>query len=150
MLLSIVLLIGIANHIQAFLAPGQPPLVLLQNGTIKGRHLPEFNQDLFLGVKYANAPRLSNPTSLDSPWCGAFDASEYGNTCYGFGSNTVLNFTQSEDCLNLNVIRPANLQSTDPLPVMLWRQSFSYYFLQFQGAVSPRATMIAVYVHSRH
>lgn len=44
---------------------------------------------------------------------------EYGPTCYGFGSNTLLNLTQSEDCLSLNVVRPSGYAG-DPLPVLLW------------------------------
>ena len=63
------------------------------NGTYQGRYLSSFNQDLFLGVPFANSPRLNNPTSLHTIWSGFHDASEYGPTCYGFGSNTLLNLT---------------------------------------------------------
>ena len=99
---------------------GSAPLAHTLNGTYQGRHLPSFDQDLFLGVPFANAPRLDNPTSLNITWSDTHNASEYGPTCYGFGSNTLLNLTQSEDCLNLNVIRPASANATSGLPVLLW------------------------------
>ncbi len=82
------------------------PTVQTLNGTIEGRHLPEFNQDLFLGIPFARAPRLKNPEAWNEtyPSSAPFDASGYGPTCYGFGSNQILNLTQSEECLNLNII----------------------------------------------
>ena len=36
------------------------------NGTYQGRYLPSFDQDLFLGVPFANTPRLNNPTSVNT------------------------------------------------------------------------------------
>ncbi|KAF2713988.1 alpha/beta-hydrolase [Pleomassaria siparia CBS 279.74] len=90
------------------------------NGTYQGRHLLEFNQDLFLGIPFADAPRLDNPVSLNTTWVGTRDASEYGPTCYGFGSNPLLNLTQSEDCLSLNLIRPSGTTNHDKLPVLVW------------------------------
>ncbi|KAJ5657611.1 uncharacterized protein N7484_001260 [Penicillium longicatenatum] len=67
------------------------PTANTRNGTIQGTQLPSFQQDVFLGVPYAQAPRLDNPKPInvtyndDTP----FDASHYGNTCYGFGSNEI-------------------------------------------------------------
>ena len=90
---------------------GTRPTAHITNGTVNGRHLSSFNQDLFLGVPFANAPRLANPTPVNETWDSPFDASAYGATCYGFGSNQLLpgiNTSQSEDCLNLNIIRCAN------------------------------------------
>ena len=99
-----------------------PPTVQTLNGTIQGRHLPTFNQDLFLGIPFARAPRLNNPKPWNEtyPRTAPFDASDYGPTCYGFGSNTMLNLTQSEECLNLNIIRPAGVDASAELPVLLW------------------------------
>lgn len=102
-----------------------PAEAITRNGTIRGVQLPSFQQDLFLGIPYAQAPRLDNPKPInitydrDTP----FDASRYGNTCYGFGSNELLGLTQSEDCLNLNIIRPSRVtvdNDSNPLPVLLW------------------------------
>ena len=96
------------------------PTAQTLNGTYQGRHLSEFDQDLFLGVPFASAPRLDNPLSLNTTWLGKRDASEYGPTCYGFGSNTLLNLTLSEECLNLNIIRPSGTKADEKLPVLLW------------------------------
>jgi carboxylesterase type B len=100
--------------------PSTIPIAHTRNGTIHGKHLPEYHQDLFLGIPYANAPRLANPEPLQTKFKEPLDASEYGPTCYGFGSNRLLNLTQSEDCLNLNIIRPAGIDSDEKLPVLLW------------------------------
>ena len=99
------------------------PTARVTNGTINGRHLSSFNQDLFLGIPFANAPRLANPSPVNETWDSPFDASAYGATCYGFGSNQLLpgiNTSQSEDCLNLNIIRPSGVDLKKPLPVLLW------------------------------
>lgn len=99
---------------------GNVPTAVTCNGTHQGRYLAEFNQDLFLGVPFANAPRLHDPTPWNTTWSGKRDASQYGPICYGFGSNPLLNLTQSEDCLNLNVIRPSGTEARHKLPVLLW------------------------------
>ena len=101
------------------------PTAITRNGTIRGVYLPSFQQDLFLGIPYARAPRLDNPKPINTTYDqdAPFDASRYGNTCYGFGSNELLGLTQSEDCLNLNIIRsaPAKVESnTTLLPVLFW------------------------------
>lgn len=99
------------------------PTAHISNGTVNGRYLPGFDQDLFLGIPFANAPRLANPTPLNDSWTTPFDASSYGHTCYGFGSNQLLPSIkdyQSEDCLNLNIIRPSGLKSETKLPVLVW------------------------------
>lgn len=100
--------------------PNVCPKAHVRNGTLHGRYLGEFDQDLFLGIPFANAPRLNNPTPISSSWHAPLDVSSYGPTCYGFGSNTLLNLTQSEDCLNLNVVKPAGTTQAGNLPVLLW------------------------------
>ncbi|KAJ5128040.1 hypothetical protein N7448_008819 [Penicillium atrosanguineum] len=98
-----------------------PPTAITRNGTVRGVHLPSFQQDLFLGIPYAQAPRLDNPKPINTTYDDEtpFDASRYGNTCYGFGSNELLGLTQSEDCLNLNIIRPSRA-TVGALPVIFW------------------------------
>ena len=105
---------------------GRTPTAHIRNGTIVGRYLPLFNQDLFLHVPFANAPRLANPTPLTRAWHSPLPATSYGPTCYGFGSNTLLNLTQGEDCLNLNIIRPAGCDADVKLPVLLWLYGVGY------------------------
>ena len=97
-----------------------PPSAHILNGTVRGRYLPDFDQDLFLGIPFARAPRLDNPTPINASWTAALEASSYGPTCYGLGSNILLNLTQSEDCLNLNIIRPAGAAPNASLPVLFW------------------------------
>ena len=96
------------------------PTAQTRHGTYQGRYLSEFNQDLFLGIPFADAPRLDNPLPLNTTWLGNHEALEYGPTCCGFGSNTLLNLTLSEDCLNLNIIRPGGTKANEKLPVLLW------------------------------
>ncbi|KAJ5675703.1 hypothetical protein N7462_008600 [Penicillium macrosclerotiorum] len=111
-----------------------------------GRKLSEFDQDLFLGIKYADEPVRFTPakqkkkyTASDSD-SGTYDlsvgnltssshsvyynATEYGYDCPGYGSDTT-NLVKlgliklNEDCLNLNIIRPQT-KSNELLPVMIW------------------------------
>lgn len=101
------------------------PTAITRNGAIQGVQLPSFKQDLFLGIPYAQAPRLDNPRPINTTYHhdSPFDASRYGNTCYGFGSNQLLGLTQSEDCLILNIIRPSRTaedEDAGPLPVLFW------------------------------
>lgn len=119
------------------------------NGNTKtvfvGRTLPEFDQDLFLGIKYADEPIRFTPAELKSHYASSdsnsgvydlaaaglsshsnavyYNATEYGYDCPGYGSDTtnLVNMgliRLNEDCLNLNVIRPQNAGGS--LPVMLW------------------------------
>ncbi|KAI0105722.1 alpha/beta-hydrolase [Nemania sp. FL0031] len=97
------------------------PSVVVKNGTINGRHLAEtWDQDLFLGIPYAQPPtgplRFKWPQPINASFKTPLDASAYGYSCYQFGSN----FSLSEDCLTLNVIRPHNISDSDKLPVLVW------------------------------
>lgn len=129
-----------------------PPTATLSpnNGNPKtvfaGRTLSEFDQDLFLGIKYADEPARFTPAELKSHYAsndsnsGVYDlsavgvsshssavyynATEYGYDCPGYGSDTTKLVKMglirlNEDCLNLNVIRPQGV-GEEELPVMLW------------------------------
>lgn len=106
------------------IASGEPtvpkPTAKTRNGTVEGRYLQEFDQDLFLGIPSAQSIRLTNPLPINSTWDTPFDASRYGYTCYGFGSNPLLGLIQSEHCLNLNVIKPAGCSEDSKLPILVW------------------------------
>ncbi|KAK2627863.1 hypothetical protein QTJ16_002509 [Diplocarpon rosae] len=93
------------------------PLVTVLNGTYAGVHSPSYNQDWFLGMPFAYPPvqgplRLAPPVSLNTSWEGTRDASKFGNTCWGTGNDAErligLGLPVSEDCLNINVVRPSN------------------------------------------
>jgi triacylglycerol lipase len=129
-----------------------PPTATLSpgNGNPKtvfvGRTLPEFDQDLFLGIKYADEPYRFTAAELKSHYASNdsnsgvynlsaagvsshgntvyYNATEYGYDCPGYGSDTTKLVNMglirlNEDCLNLNVIRPQNA-GVEELPVMLW------------------------------
>jgi hypothetical protein len=51
------------------------PTVTITNGTIVGRSLPEFDQDLFLGIPYANSPsRFNTSIGRTRKFSGTLDA----------------------------------------------------------------------------
>jgi hypothetical protein len=86
--------------------------------------LPEFEQDLFLGIKYAPKPVRFTPAkpTKDTPYMN-YNASSYGVDCTGYGSDTTRLVkegwtTLGEDCLHLNIVRPRTKQKG--LPVLLW------------------------------
>ena len=78
------------------------PIVHTLNGTYAGKYLPSFNQDVFLGMPYAQPPigdlRFRWPRELNSSWPGVRQAMEYGASCYQYNTRTDL----SEDCLTIN------------------------------------------------
>lgn len=106
------------------------PTVTVKNGSYYGFNLPHYDQDLFLGVPYAQPPvgdlrfRVSQP--LNSSWTDSRNATEYGPGCIGYGSDDWLRGNYlSEDCLTLNVVRPSSHSASKKndnglLPVALW------------------------------
>jgi acetylcholinesterase len=101
------------------------PSVDLTNGTYLGVSNEHYNQEFFLGIPYAQPPtgslRFAPPQPIDESWDEARDATEYGNICFGYGADTAaLTNPISEDCLTLNVVRPAGTQPGDDLPVAIW------------------------------
>ncbi|KAL2827813.1 Alpha/Beta hydrolase protein [Aspergillus cavernicola] len=99
------------------------PTVTVRNGTYIGRYNTEYNQDFFLGMPFAQPPvgdlRLRNPASLNSSWDGSVDATTFSPACYNVGF-PLPGITYSEDCLNLNVVRPSGTKPGDKLPVGVW------------------------------
>lgn len=118
------------------------PSVTLNNTVFVGRSLPEFDQELFLGIKFADEPVRFTPSTLKSAYSandsdsglyasgvdasGAvlYNATEYGYDCPGYGSDNVelaeLGWAKfGENCMNLNVVRPKR-GSDELLPVMIW------------------------------
>lgn len=95
------------------------PTVTVKNGTLQGHRSPQWSQDFFLGIPFAEPPvgdlRFRWPQPYASKYDGVRNASQYGYSCYQYGSN----FDLSEDCLTLNVIRPVGYEN-ESLPVLLW------------------------------
>ncbi|EFX02028.1 carboxylesterase family protein [Grosmannia clavigera kw1407] len=149
-------------------APATVPTVTVKNGSYYGLSLPHYSQELFLGVPFAQPPvgdlRFRVPQPLNSTWTGTRNATAYGPSCIGYGSDDwVLGNVLSEDCLTLNVVRPRATTATraeELLPVALWIYGGAFaeggsrdprYNLTFivQQSVELGAPMLAVSINYR-
>ncbi|KAH7123231.1 Alpha/Beta hydrolase protein [Dactylonectria estremocensis] len=102
---------------------GCAPVAITRNGTFRGLHLPKFSQDQFLGVPFAQQPvgdlRLRHPVSLNQSWHGVRNATRKSHSCPGYaGFDKDLDL--GEDCLTLDIVRPAGVRADDGLPVYVW------------------------------
>ncbi|CAJ2513473.1 Uu.00g015920.m01.CDS01 [Anthostomella pinea] len=107
------------------------PVVSILNGSYESLHLPAFQQDLFLGIPYAQdtggANRFRIPQALEETWNGTRDAKIYGHACPDQNVPADSVYGMSEDCLSINIVRPAGLDDDDVrLPAMLWINGGSY------------------------
>lgn len=97
------------------------PIVSTINGTIAGYHIPAYSQDAFLGIPFAEAPvgelRFRIPKPRLQAWNRTLEAKKYPPKCVGYGSEQIGDFGVAEDCLYLNVVRPA---CAEQLPVAVW------------------------------
>ncbi|KAG9856319.1 carboxylesterase family protein, partial [Aureobasidium melanogenum] len=102
---------------------GSVPTVHVKNGTYTGYYASAYGTDNFLGMPYSQPPvgdlRFRIPQSLNTTWSGTRNATQYSPECIGYGRDTWSqgNYV-SEDCLTLNVIKPAG--SCQGLPVLVW------------------------------
>ena len=105
------------------------PTAKVRNGTYEGSYLPGFNQDVFYGMPYAQDTGGNNrfrvPQSLKTSWNGTRLAKKIGNTC---PDPVDTMYDMGEDCLNINVVRPAGLSADayNKLPVLVWIHGGSY------------------------
>ncbi|KAF4652904.1 hypothetical protein FOL47_010803 [Perkinsus chesapeaki] len=99
----------------------------IQNGPISGLTVPKNTTkqqpiiqdvEVFYGIPFAKSPvgdlRFKAPQEYDEQWSSAKKMITKSNHCpdkYGRGN---------EDCLYLNVFRPANATTDSKLPVMAW------------------------------
>ncbi|KAI0444985.1 alpha/beta-hydrolase [Xylaria telfairii] len=118
-LLIAALLSNFADALSERLDHSKAPTVKTVNGTYEGLYLPDWNQDAFLGIPYAQPPvgqlRYRRPLSVNESFSGIRNATQYGYSCMQYSQS----FTLSEDCLTINVVRPAGkLQGL--LPVLVW------------------------------
>lgn len=112
------------------------PVVTLDYGSYQGR-LDQENVQVFLGMDYAQPPvgdlRFRLPANVSS-FKGVQQATQWGASCpqqnYTLPNLPGIDYdplailhTQvkpAEDCLHLNVFRPANTASDAKLPVVVW------------------------------
>ena len=96
-------------------AVADPAVVTIDSGMLRG--LEADGVISFKGIPYAAPPvgklRWRAPQPVE-PWDGVLDATAFGPACMQTDD-----LPKSEDCLTLNVWRPAS-PAAGPLPVMMW------------------------------
>ncbi|KAJ7866606.1 extracellular triacylglycerol lipase precursor [Mycena olivaceomarginata] len=97
------------------------PTIQLGKTTLTGRAIDSLGQEFFGAIPYAEPPlagqRFKPPVLKPSPDSKTLDASNFGPACL----QTDLPVAQmSEDCLTINVLRPAGIAANAKLPVMFW------------------------------
>ena len=118
-ILGLLVLLGVTISAQE-----SAPKVKTELGIIRGVH--EDGVASFKGIPFAAPPvgqfRWRAPQPL-SPWEGELDATEYGANCaqsgWG-GAPGTISEGSSEDCLYLNIWKPADANTGANLPVMVW------------------------------
>ncbi|RII16374.1 hypothetical protein CUC08_Gglean002812 [Alternaria sp. MG1] len=105
------------------------PTVKTTNGTLVGVRNAKYSQDFFLGIPYAQPPignlRYKRPEPLHQPW-EQRNATETGPWCHSSPltlpvfSQTGNSHEESEDCLTLNIVRPATAHSISKFPVLVY------------------------------
>ena len=102
----------------------RPERVTIETGVLEGSLAGGVIS--FKGIPYAAPPiedlRWRAPQPL-TPWSGVRRATGYGNDCVQMplpGDAGASGSTRGEDCLVLNIWRPASLAPGERLPVMVW------------------------------
>lgn len=102
-------------------APTQRPTVTVADGALSG--VVANGADAFLGIPYAAAPigdRRWAPPAPAKAWTGVRDASRFASKCVQNGWVAPVTKYRNEDCLYLNVYRPAGASANAGLPVIFW------------------------------
>ncbi|KAJ7118439.1 extracellular triacylglycerol lipase precursor [Mycena crocata] len=105
----------------AFACVNGAPTIKLGQTTLLGRDISTFQQEFFGGIPFAEPPlgslRLKPPVLKASLGRGTLNATDFGPACLQGGLPLS---AMSEDCLTINVLRPAGIPADAKLPVMFW------------------------------
>ncbi|GAA0924804.1 carboxylesterase family protein [Kribbella koreensis] len=117
-LLPAALLVNQATASQPAATPG--PVVRTDNGQVRG--LTTATTEVFNGIPYAAPPVHAlrwRPPQPTQPWTGVRDATKLSSACPQGDNPEAPGGSSNEDCLYLNVTRPAQ-QSAKPRAVVVW------------------------------
>ncbi|KAJ7766330.1 extracellular triacylglycerol lipase precursor [Mycena maculata] len=133
--ISSVPMLLLLSFLTLFVCINGSPTIELGETTLMGLDIPTFQQEFFGGIPFAEPPleslRLKPPIpmALSSLGSATFNATSFGPACLQF--DLPLDVT-SEDCLTMNVLRPAGTPANAKLPVMFWTYGGGF----FSGASS--------------
>lgn len=100
-------------------AGAPPPVVAMRDGRLRGA--AEQGVEVFRGIPFAAPPVGAlrwRPPQPAARWTGVRDAARLGHDCIRTPPEP--GFEPSEDCLYLNVWRPAGARAGRRLPVIVW------------------------------
>jgi para-nitrobenzyl esterase len=156
--------VGITLFLLAWSSRAQPttkqtavPEILTASGVVRG--VTDGDVSIFQGIPYAAPPVGANrwrPPQPVSAWKGVLDVSKPCAECpqAGWPRGSGMSKNSSEDCLFLNVWKPAAAAKKSKLPVMVWIHGGGFVFgsgggPDFSGAAFTKQGVILVSINYR-